>query len=46
MQDARASHLKAFYVSLFKKISINDLAYDGKRFFQAASDTAILKPML
>ncbi len=46
MQDARVSHLKAFYVHLFKQIKIEDLTYDGRRFYQATSDRAILTPML
>ena len=42
-----SSHLKSFYVDLFKKIKPDDLKYDDtKKFFGGASDTAIMFAMI
>ncbi len=40
-----ASHLRTFYASLFKKIRLSDLLYEGK-FFPMAADLASTYPLL
>ncbi len=40
-----ASHLRTFYASLFKKIRLSDLLYEGK-FFSMAADLACGYPLL
>ncbi|MBS0615262.1 MAG: glycosyltransferase family 2 protein [Verrucomicrobia bacterium] len=40
-----ASHLKTFYVSLFKQIYVQDLLYEG-RFLESSSDVAIMLPLI
>ena len=42
-----SSHLKSFYVDLFRKIKPDDLKYDDtKKFFGGASDTAMMFNMI
>ncbi|MCI0382105.1 MAG: glycosyltransferase family 2 protein [Chlamydiae bacterium] len=40
-----ASHLRSFYVGLFKKIKLKDFIYRG-RFFPMAGDLAVMFPLL
>lgn len=40
-----SSHLRTFYAGLFKRISYDDLQYEGK-FFPMACDLAVMFPML
>jgi hypothetical protein len=42
----RASHLRSYYVDLFRKIKPEDLKDDKGEFFSAANDFAIMMPIL
>lgn len=39
------SHLRTFYIGLFKKINLEDLKYEGK-FFEMAGDVAFMIPII
>ena len=42
-----SSHLKSFYVDLFRKIKVEDLKYaDDNKFYGGASDLATMYPMI
>lgn len=41
-----STHLKSFYVDLFKKIKVSDLQDNAGNFYGGASDTAMMMPML
>lgn len=46
MKGFISSHLKTFFVEMFKKIRTEDLQLNNGRFFGGASDTAIMIPMI
>ncbi len=41
-----SSHLKSFYVDLFRKIKVNDIKETDGNFYGGASDLAIMYPMI
>lgn len=41
-----SSHLKTFFVDIFKKIKIEDLQGNDAKFYGGASDTAMMIPMI
>ncbi len=41
-----SSHLKTFYVDLFRRINPTDLKHNDGKFFGGASDNALMLPML
>ena len=41
-----SSHLKSFYVDLFRSIKEEDLKDMNKKFYGGASDTAMMQPMI
>lgn len=41
-----SSHLKTFFVDLFRKIKVQDLQHNNGKFYGGASDTVMMIPML
>lgn len=41
-----SSHLKSFYVDLFRKIKVDDLKGNDGKFYGGASDLATMYPMI